>query len=132
MRRRDFLKNSLIACGPAGLPLVRNGWGAMDKGSSSKSRVQYARETIPPFSIPPYRGQSYDDKVPDTYDVAERSKLGINGLTSITDADADYEMYFMVDFFRNPPTMRHDFSDWVQICEGLQEALPLLRVVTGD
>jgi len=41
----------------------------------------------------PYRGQSYQDKVPDTLDIAERARLAVHALPSITDPDADYEIY---------------------------------------
>jgi len=135
MKRRDFLKNSLLAWGGISLPTRMQTAGAGQGKTSQSSRslhVQYIREAIPHFEIPPYRGQSYQDKVPDTLDIAQRARLGINALTSIADSNADYEIYGAADFFRNPPTMMHDFNDWVQNQEGLMEALPLLRAATGD
>jgi len=99
---------------------------------TTKFAVQYVRTEIPRFSIPPYRGERYSDKVPDTLDLTERAKLGINVLTSITDPEADHEIYWLTDVFRNPPIMLHDFNDWVQNQEGLMEALPLLRNATGS
>jgi hypothetical protein len=62
--------------------------------------------------------------VPYTLDLAERARLAVNGLTGITDRDADYEIYSRADFFRNPPVMRHDFNEWVQIGEGLWKLFP--------
>src|SRR5262245_5062069 len=110
------------------------GVGADDasKGGTAKLEIQYIRNKIAPFEIPPYRGQFYEDKVPDTLDIAERARLAINALTSMPDPAADYEIYWSVDFFRNPPTMAHAWDDWIQYQEGFAEALPLLRSVTGD
>jgi hypothetical protein len=70
--------------------------------------------------------------VPDTLDIAERAQLGINCLTGITDPEADYEIYWFADFFRNPPVMMHDFNDWCQNVEGMTESLPLLRIASGS
>jgi hypothetical protein len=106
-------------------------YGEVPTGETTH-RAQYIREKAPEFEIPSYRGMRYEDTVPDTLDIAERAKLGINVLTSITDPKADYEIYWLVDFSRNPPVMSHDFNDWVTNCEGLMEALPLLRHATGS
>jgi hypothetical protein len=130
MDRRKFLKNSLKTCSALALPAVTPAVDAAP--AASKLKIHYLREDIPHFEIPPYRGKSYEDKVPDTLDLAETLKLGIHGLTGIADANADNEIYWLADFFRNPPVVAHDFSDWVQIQEGLMEALPLLRLATGD
>lgn len=130
MDRRYFLKRSLTACGVLAMP--SRGRAANGSSAADKFNIQYLRQDVPHFEIPPYRGKTYDDRVPDTLDLTERLKLGIHGLTGITDPRADYEIYWLADFFRNPPVVAHDFSDWVQIQEGLMEALPLLRNATGD
>ena len=136
MDRRHFVKNLVLSSGGLALPTVRSsilrGRTPDNPPYPAKLKIQYIREDIPPFEIPVYRGQSYQDTVPDTLDIAERAKLGVHALTSITDPAADYEVYWAASFFRNPPVMSHDFNDWVQICEGFQEALPLLRTATGD
>src|SRR5216684_2089345 len=67
-----------------------------------------------------------------TLDIGERARLGVHVLTSITDPEVDDEIYWSCHFFRNPPAMEHDFNDWVQNQEGLMEALPLLRLASGD
>src|SRR4030095_11323243 len=98
----------------------------------STLQVQYIRPSAPPFDIPPYRGHTYADKIPDTLDLAERCRLGINATTAIADPRADYEIFGAANFFHNPPTMVHDFNDWTQNQEGFMEALPLLRAATAD
>ena len=80
-----------------------------------KLKVQYIREEIPAFAAPVVQGLWYENSVPDTLDIAERAKLGINSLTSIADANANQEIYWLSDFFQNPPVMVHDFNDWVQL-----------------
>ena len=126
--RREFMKDSLLACG--GLALPQAVQSAMAEAATLP--VQYIRPEVPQIVIPPYRGERYVDRVPDTLDLAERAKLGIHVLTAIADPDADYEVYWLTDIFRNPPIMLHDFNDWVQNQEGLMEALPLLRNATGS
>jgi hypothetical protein len=130
MDRRKFLKNSVMTCGALGLSSRIQATGESKTGGSQK--IQYIREEIPHFEIPPYRGKSYEDKIPDTLDITEQLKLAVHGLTAIADPKADYEIYWLADFFRNPPVLVHDFNDWVQNQEGLMEALPLLRHATGD
>ncbi|MGC1583209.1 MAG: hypothetical protein WA766_17125, partial [Candidatus Acidiferrales bacterium] len=137
MRRRDLLKNAVLTAGAlaisrgirAAKPLIQPGTAPSD---STPLRVGYIRDTIPHFEIPKYAGETYVDRVPDTHDMAERSRLGINAITAIADPAADYEIYGAADFFRNPATMLHDFNDWTQNQEGFMEALPLLRLATGD
>lgn len=139
MDRRKFVKKSLAAMGASLLPragatsLARAGVhaGAVEP-TPGKLSVQYIRPEIPHFDIPAYRGARYQDTVPDTLDIAERAKLCINTLTSITDPNADMEVYWLTNFFRNPPIMLHDFSDWVETAEAMKEALPLLRMATGS
>ena len=97
---------------------------------TSESKIGYIRRQIPAFEIPPYRGQRYEAMVPDTLDLAQRAELAINGLTGPTDPEADYEIYFIADFFRHPPVVKHDWSDHAQA--RFMEALPLLRVATGS
>lgn len=147
LSRRDFSKISLGALG--GLWLGDQAFGQQDANQSDSQFfnsagamspdtahgsyvVQYIRPSPPEFHIPPYAGAHFQDTVPDTLDIPERAKLGIHMLTSITDPRADYEVFWLVDFSRNPPVMLHDYNDWVANCEGLIEALPLLRMATGS
>ena len=91
--------------------------------------IEYIRKDYPDFDIPPYKGTSYETWIPDTLDLAERAELAINGLTGPTDPEADYEAYWQVNFFRNPPIMWHDIDD---VQPKFMEALPLLRIITGS
>lgn len=132
MNRRQFVSKTLLGLGALA---AERGFAINEQKSGNKgsiSGVRYIRKDVPHFKIPSYRGHSYADTVPDTLDIAERAKLGVHALTSITDPAVDYEIYWSCNFFRNPPVMQHDFNDWVQNQEGLMEALPLLRNATGD
>lgn len=137
MNRRDFAKQSAAALGCLLLPGCQNrtGPGSHELKSAApgeRLNIQYARQEIPSFDIPPYRGESYEDTVPDTLDIADRATLGINAVTRITDPAADYEIYMWVSAFHNPPIMTHDFNDWCRLVEGIMEGLPLLRTTTGS
>jgi hypothetical protein len=132
VNRRRFVRSSLLgAVGalavPRKLPLRALGRPA------SPSQIQYIRDEIPPFAVPPLRGKTCDDLVPDTLDMAERAKLGVHALTAVTDPEADDQIYWAVDLRRNPVFMQHQYDDYdVQVVEGFLEALPLLRVATGS
>jgi hypothetical protein len=105
---------------------------AMTPDKPALPPIDYPTKNIPKFEIPPYCGERYEDEIPDTLDIAHRADLAINALTGITDADAEYEVYWQTELFRNPAVMMHDHNDWVQSVEGFMEALPLLRIATGS
>ena len=91
--------------------------------------IGYIRRDAPAIEVPAYGGARYEDRIPDTLDIAERAKLGVNALTEATDPDADHEMYWAVNFNRNPAIMHHDWSD---ICHPKwMEALALMRIAGG-
>jgi hypothetical protein len=118
---------------PAGSTDWSTSYGKVPADAGQRNWViRYIRDRAPEFHIPPYRGERYEDTVPDTLDLAERAKLGIHLLTAITDPHAGYEIYWAANFLRNPPVMAHDFNDWVQNVAGMMEALPLLRLATGS
>jgi hypothetical protein len=132
MNRRDFVGRGLT--GLAGF------WAAshLTCGSvhaqpgAAQLTVPFVRDTIPEFHVPPYRGEWYDDTVPDTLDLTERLRLAVHASTSIADPQADDEVFWIVDFLRNPPAMTHDFNDWVLQLEGLLEGVPLGRTACGS
>ena len=44
--------------------------------------------------MPAYRGERYEDTVPDTIDIAESARLAINALTGALDPNMDHELPF--------------------------------------
>ncbi len=132
MKRRQFIKKSVLTVGGAMLASRSRGAWAAISDKQALPPIDYPTKNIPKFEIPPYRGERYEDSIPDTLDIAHRAELAINALTGITDADAEYEVYWQAELFRNPAVMMHDHNDWVQSVEGFMEALPLLRVATGS
>jgi len=129
--RRDFMKSSLVVLGGSTL---KRGWalGGTNSSGMPKLSVDYPNQNLPALEFPAYRGERYEDMIPDTYDITERSKLAISALTGITDPKYDYEVYWEAQFFRNPAIMVHNHNDWVESAEGFMEALPLLRLATGS
>ena len=103
---------------------------AAEAVSLQETGINYIRQDIADFELPEYRGESYEDLVPDTLDIRERALLGINGTTSPTDPARDYEAYWLVSFYRNPPMMYHQIHDHVQ--SKFLESVPLLRTMTGS
>ncbi len=71
-------------------------------------------------------------QMPDTLDLLQHARLGINGLTGTVDPDLAYEPYFMGFFNVRPAYMVH----WSTMVSGVLpkylEALPLLRCMTGE
>lgn len=98
--------------------------------SASEGKIRYINEQAPSVEPITYRGQSYNDLIPDTLDIAERAELAVHGLTGPLDPAYDYELYWATKLMHNPPLMYHDSSDWC----GLKfvESLALLRSVTGS
>jgi hypothetical protein len=96
----------------------------------SIAKEAYVRKEAPPFEIPPYEGERYEDSVPDTLDLAEMARLAINGLTGPTDPKDGYELYFQVCWFRNPPAMYHEFSSGSKA--KFMGPLVLNRIISGS
>ena len=97
---------------------------------SKKLKINYIRKQVPHLDIPSYKGNHYDDMVPDTLDIQERIKLAVNGLTGPTDPEKDYLLYFSANFRSNPPSMSHGKGDICQV--KFMEALPLMRLASGS
>ena len=95
------------------------------------SNIDYIRnEKVAPIDAKSVQGEYYNDLIPDTLDIADRSALAINVLTEITNPKADYEIYWCTNFKRNKPILFHDWNDWCGT--KFWEALPLMRMVTGS
>jgi len=101
-----------------------------NRAKSAKQPLVYVNDSAPEFELPQYPGTRYEAVVPDTYDVHERALAVQNVMTRATDPDWDYQMYFRVEFGRNPATMWHGLDDWCQ--HKYMQTLPLIRLITGD
>ena len=99
---------------------------ALKKGNP----IGYIRANAPGVDLPPYRGDYYEMQVPDTLDLQKRAKLAVHGLTSCTDPEADYEIYWRVYLRGDRPVMRRDLNNQVQLV--LQQSLALMRLVSGS
>ncbi len=126
---------------PVGVPAPQRPAGAMsqrakpgqvgsERGGDEKPYAGSYRQQAPPFEIPAHKGQSYSDRVPDTVDLAEMARLAINGLTGAGDPDSHYELYFTVNWFKNPPRMYHDAGADCQA--KFMEPLVLNRLISGS
>ena len=60
------------------------------------------------YDIPPYTGQRYTNRVPDTLDLAERARLSLNALTRPVAPQRDYSLYFVAAWNQHPPVLRHE------------------------
>ena len=134
-KRREFFQRLAVLGAASGAPAV-NSIGSDSRSPKlglvpPKSKIGYIRTEIPTFHIPPYSGDRYSDTVPDTYDIAERAKLAVDGLTELTDPAVDHDIYFLAVFYRNPPVLRHETSD-LFVQPKFAEALPLMRTITGS
>ena len=99
--------------------------------SKNKNGIKYISPEIPPVTFPAIEGESYEALTPDTLDLAERADYGIHCATNIADPEADYEIWWHALLNRKPPVLVHDFHD-LHIQFKFQEALPLLRSITGN
>src|SRR5262245_65484946 len=80
----------------------------------------------------PTHGRSKPRPIPDTLDLAERARLGVNGLLGSLDAAAEYDPYFLTFFMADPPYMTHYSSQYSGVLPKYLEALPLARVASGS
>jgi hypothetical protein len=121
----------LLTCGDSRFAYsqTRQSYWPYKDSQPIEEQIGYIRENIPAVPFTPYKGTSYEDLVPDTYDIAERADFCINVLTCDTDKNQDHEQYFSV-YIGNPLRMAHNFSDWCT--PKYMESLPLLRLVNGS
>jgi len=94
-------------------------------------RIGYIRKEIPDFEVPEYQGERYRALVPDTLDLQDMAAWGVNGLTSSTNPNADYEAYWGAHFGSNPLRMGNGFDGGFCQVKYL-ESLPLLRIASGS
>lgn len=73
----------------------------------------------------------YEKKIiPDTFDIRDMAEKSIHVMTSSTDPDCDFDMYFKVLLKTNPIRMIHSPDDHCH--SKFMEAVQLLRYVTGS
>jgi hypothetical protein len=105
--------------------------GQADGKEPYAGKIGYIHGDAPSIPLTPCRGQSYEDTVPDTYDIQQRAELAINALTGATNPLTDYSLYGQVHFNRNPVIMVQNGGD-VWCLPKFAKALSLLRIVTGS
>src|SRR5262249_16791153 len=95
MNRREFLDQATASTAP--LSLMPSLYAdTTDRPHPPKPRSDQVGASAP---LPARIGSYYDAEVPDTLDLAERARLGLNHFTSIIIEDLDYpEMYYQGDF----------------------------------
>ncbi|HEV3440757.1 MAG TPA: hypothetical protein VG122_25615 [Gemmata sp.] len=127
VNRRQFLKQAAVTS--LGAREILKSSSSLADVSVPPTHPVYIRSNIPAIAYPPHRGSWYDDRVPDTLDLAEMARLLVNGLTGPNDPLADYEQYFGIDFGSNPPRMGHGRGS----CQmRSMKALPLMRHISGS
>ena len=120
LSRRTFLAGQ--AMGLTGV-LLSTGSGA------SPARAASAAMASGNITLP-VRGRYYQAEVPDTLDLAERAKLGLQHFTNATYEDHGYEMPLTVDFA--PPAIQFHMNS-VAACQcKAMEAMAMLRVASGS
>jgi hypothetical protein len=113
MRRRHFIK------GAAGVVLAS---AASPFGFSAGLRADEINTAGPEENRP---------TVPDTLDLVDMAKLGLNGLTRALDPNYQYEAPTWIRFAAKPPYLLHAKYDFE--CQGKWwESLPLLRSLSGS
>ena len=98
--------------------------------SKRTSNIKYINPKKVHVKLPAYSGERYEAMAPDTLDIQERATLAVHGLTSTTDPDSDYEIYWAALLNRNPVYMFHSWND--TCCSKYMDTLPLLRLASGS
>lgn len=94
-------------------------------------KIEYINPKPPAFQNPNYPGEYYEAIVPATLDLAERARLAAHAMTSMTNSNLDYEMYFPVAHMAQPPAMyvsQSDMDTWGMF----REANILMRIMSGS
>jgi len=128
VNRRDFLKKA--AAGGLAVHGMILAAELPSIASVTRTPAGYIRSNIPKIPYTAHRGTWYEDRVPDTLDLAQMAQMLVNGLTGPNDPLSDYEQYFGPNVAGNPPIMGHDWSDQCQMRS--MKALPLMRHISGS
>ena len=93
--------------------------------------VEYMNPNPPEFELPKYEGERYEALIPATLDLAERARLGVNGMTEIVNKNCEYEIFSIIQHMSQPPSMFHSISDLTSHGKFLA-VLPLMRIMSGS
>lgn len=78
-------------------------------------------------------GKEYETEIPDTLDLAEHARLAMDGLYGGTDhGDGRCEMYFMGQYYADPPFLSHNVGSQTDCDSKYAEAWPQLRLMAGS
>ncbi len=91
-RKQHFLKQSFVLLRAALFYLILAGVAEALAGEEKTGQSQ--RPQAKPINAPAVAGAYYEAEVPDTLDLAERARLGLNHFTSIISEKDNYEMYW--------------------------------------
>jgi len=116
--RRKFLGNTLV--------------GAASLGTTTSGMVTYGQSAAGAPVDVPQSGQRYKATVPDSLDLVEYAKHGINGLTQTLDPAFNYEIFFGVELGTNPTYLKHDSMGITSTNPKFAESLPMMRVMSGS
>ena len=94
------------------------------------TKIDYISSERPIVELPELEGDRYEALVPDTLDLAERARLAIHGMTAPTNPAADYEQYFHIDLFHNPPILMNNYADSCVV--KFMDTVPLMRQMSGS
>ncbi len=148
MPRRQFLQAGALSLVGAGMSQVdvfadaelkHEDATASDAGSAgpflpdpkAMGKIEYINPNLPAFLAPDYPGEFYDAVVPATLDLSERARLAVHAMTSMTNPNLDYEIYFPVAHMARPPAMyacQSDMDTWGMF----RESTVLMRIMSGS
>src|SRR5437773_1636187 len=144
MARRQFLRLGALNLASLGLsPFLKGASRAVSAGSDKgnqtiflpdpkpRGKIEYINPDAPAFKAPEYPGEYYEALVPATPDLAERARLAVHAMTSMTNPNLDHEMYFTVTHMSQPPAMDHNPSD-MHSQGKFVESTALMRIVSGS
>ncbi len=128
-RKQHFLEQSFVLLRAALFYLILAGVAGALAGEEKTGQSQ--RPQAKPINAPAVAGAYYEVDVPDTLDLAERSRLGLNHFMEIIDQNLDYEMY-MHAHFDSPPRLENHVTALGACQAKAMEAMCFQRLMCGS
>src|SRR5437588_1550154 len=126
MNRRQFL--SQTTSGMAGLMLAPT-FGAETAKPGKRDGVNAKNHAVLPSRL----GKYYEAEVPDTLDLAEHARLGINHFTESIRENLDYEMIMGVKFAPDGSISAPMHMTGIACCQAkCMEAMAMERLMSGS